>query len=84
MTAKEKAKELVSKMYVEYKPSEDDASGVYVFYMNLEIAKRCALIAVDEIIQQWEVIDTYIADFGGKLNQSIRYWQEVKQEIQAL
>jgi hypothetical protein len=84
MTAKDKAKDIVSEMYIEYKPSEDDASGVYVFYMNLEIAKRCALIAVDEIIQQWEVIDTYIAGFGGKLNQSLKYWQEVKQEIQNL
>jgi hypothetical protein len=70
MKAKEKAQELVSKMYIEYKPSEDDASGVYVFYMNLEIAKRCALIAVDEIIKEVVL--------------SSMYWQQVKQEIQAL
>jgi hypothetical protein len=70
MTPQEKARELVDKFYNEVK------------YM--ERAKKCALIAVDEIIQQWEVIDTYIADFGGKLNQSLKYWQQVKQEIQAL
>jgi hypothetical protein len=53
-------------------------------YFEPNTAKKCALIAVDEIIQQWEVIDTYIADFGGKLNQSLKYWIQVKQEIQAL
>jgi hypothetical protein len=53
-------------------------------YFEPNTAKQCALIAVDEIIQQWEVIDTYIADFGGELNQSLKFWQQVKQEIQAL
>jgi hypothetical protein len=76
MTPKEKAKDLVSKMYVEYKPSEDDASGVYVFYMNLEIAKRCALIAVDEIIK---AMDNVMLP-----NPFKQYWNKVKQEIQAL
>ena len=77
MTPKEKAKELFDKYYI--------VCQEYTEEIQCSIqAKECALIAVDEIIQQWEVIDTYIADFGGKLNQSIRYWQEVKQEIQAL
>jgi hypothetical protein len=77
MTAKEKAKELFDKYYI--------VCQEYTEEIQCSIqAKECALIAVDEIIQQWEVIDTYIADFGGKLNQSLRYWQEVKQEIQAL
>jgi len=70
MTAKEKAKDLVSKMYVEYKPSENDASGVYVFYMNIEIAKRSALICVDEIIH--EVYD------------DLEWWKNVKKEIEKL
>jgi hypothetical protein len=77
MTPKEKAEELFDKFYL-----VKDERGLY--RLNEFIAKQCALIAVDEIIQQWEVIDTYIADFGGKLNQSLKYWQEVKQEIQAL
>ena len=77
MTAKEKAKELFDKYYI--------VCQEYTEEIQCSIqAQECALIAVDEIIQQWEVIDTYIADFGGKLNQSLRYWQEVKQEIQAL
>jgi hypothetical protein len=84
MTAKDKAKELVSKMYIEYKPSEDDASGVYVFYMNLEIAKRCALIAVDEILNSNPCCED--SDRGGNFQWASNeyYWQEVKQEIQNL
>jgi hypothetical protein len=78
MTAKEKAKELVSKMYIEYKPSEDDASGVYVFYMNLEIAKRCALIAVDEMINWKETL------FVTEGSMAYQYLLKVKQEIQNL
>jgi hypothetical protein len=66
---KEKAKELAMK---------------FDKYGETDNAKQCALIAVDEIIQQWEVIDTYVADFGGELNQSLKFWQQVKQEIQAL
>ena len=38
-------------------------------YGNLANAKQCALIAVDEIL---------------KLRIAIPYWQEVKQEIEAL
>jgi protein-tyrosine-phosphatase len=74
MTPKEKADELFNKMDMIIYTDQDHDSQ----------CKRCALIAVDEIIQQWEVIDTYVADFGGKLNQSLKFWQEVKQEIQAL
>jgi hypothetical protein len=77
MTPKEKAKELFDKYYI--------VCQEYTEEIQCSIqAKECALIAVDEIIQQWEVIDTYIADFGGKLNQSLKYWQEVKQEIEKL
>jgi hypothetical protein len=77
MTPKEKAKELFDKYYI--------VCQEYTEEIQCSIqAKQCALIAVDEIIQQWEVIDTYIADLGGQLNQSLKYWQEVKQEIQNL
>lgn len=49
-----------------------------------EMAKQCALIAVDEIIKQWEYIDVYLADALGELNQNLKYWYEVKQEIEKL
>ena len=81
MTPKEKAEDLFM-MYVNKGMSQ--IKPVINRVIRKEMAKQCALIAVDEIIQQWEVVDTYIADFGGKLNQSLKYWQEVKQEIEVL
>jgi hypothetical protein len=64
MEAKEKAKELVDIFYNEVK------------YM--ERAKQCALIAVDEILNQ--CLDYRDID----LCRSYNYWQEVKQEIKKL
>ena len=64
MTPKEKAKELVNKFYpnVQWKLGQEDC---------LDRAKRCALIAVDEILQHcYEVIKPF--------------WNEVKQEIEKL
>jgi len=67
MTPKEKAKELVDKY-------------LNADYMQLSIyvAKECALIAVDEIIDAILIIYDY--DFES-LN---KYWQDVKQEIEKL
>jgi len=66
MTPKEKAKELVYKFYpsVQWKLGQEDC---------LDRAKKCALIAVDEIIQ------ATIDDWSHS-----EYWQEVKQEIEKL
>jgi len=74
-TTKEKAKELVEK-YAIWCWNET--------VCNYEVAKQCALIAVDEIISQWEYIDTYLADGCGELNPNLKYWYEVKSEIQKL
>ncbi len=68
MTPQEKAKELLRKFY-----SIGDIE-----------CKQCALIAVDLVINQWEYIDTYLADANGELNPNLKYWYEVKQEIQKL
>jgi hypothetical protein len=71
MTPKEKAKELVYKFkYV--KPTKmSDYSIIY-----LPTAKQCALIAVDEIIDQNNL---WINQTGKGTN---NYWQEVKQIIE--
>jgi len=75
MKPKEKAEELVKKFF--------DATNIYTFE-----AKQCALIAVDELIESFNSIyDATIrniekysdAKYGMK-----DYWQEVKQEIEAL
>lgn len=67
MTPKEKAKELVDKMYL-LSPLQK-----IKFYSNSNMAKGCALIAVDEIIKTFIDIDPKLI-----------YWQEVKQEIENL
>jgi hypothetical protein len=66
MTPKEKAKELVEK-YIPYARDWDIEK-----YAILN-AKQCALIAVDEIINDLIHIE-----------QDYSYWQEVKREIKLL
>jgi hypothetical protein len=61
MTPKDKAKELVIK-YIQYTPVE----------FEFEYAKKCALIAVDEILGHMG------ADRG------YAFWTEVKQELEKL
>jgi hypothetical protein len=63
MTPKEKAKELVDK----YKYLYDDDGKLYL-HASLNIAKRYALIAVDELIKE-----------TGK-----KWWYDVKLEIEKL
>jgi len=56
-------------------------------YMSKEMAKQCALIAVDEILDALKIFlgkdksSEDVVDFASK---RIIYWQEVKQEIEKL
>ncbi len=71
MTPKEKAKELVDKM------SYNDFDKYH--NCSYYVAKNCALIAVNEII------NNSIEWLGCKYqDEEIKYWQEVKQEIEKL
>ena len=73
MTPKEKAEELVLKF------KELPQEGTLMFYVVFEISKQCALIAVNEII------NNSIEWLGCKYqDEEIKYWQEVKQEIEKL
>ena len=76
MTPKEKAKELVEKIYFSrrYKDGED-----YIAEQVLIHAKQCALIAVDEILND----DWYITT-NEDLRARDNYWNKVKQEIEKL
>ncbi len=69
MTPKEKAEELHNKFY---KINE----GVNLIYF--EEAKQCALIAVDEILEDIEDLESY--DYKPKFS----YWSKVKKEIELL
>jgi uncharacterized protein (UPF0303 family) len=76
MTPKEKAKELVSK-YITNQDSwylENLVDGLRVAQ-----AKQCALIAVDLRLDGYFIFNSI--EYG---IDSLEYWQQVKQEIQAL
>jgi hypothetical protein len=73
MTPKEKAEELVIKMYQPLPASKEAEKGKeHLYYNQFNAAKQCALIAVDEILSA----------IGFSINDE--YWQEVKQEIEKL
>jgi hypothetical protein len=64
MTPKEKAKELIN-IYLDITKRSLDIEG---WFYDVDIAKQCALIAVDELIKE-----------TGK-----KWWYDVKQEIEKL
>ena len=71
MTPKEKAKELLDEMSSQTYSYQPYAGAHYVIEeIGWEAGKKCALIAVGEIIDK----DGYNND----------YWQEVKQELEKL
>jgi hypothetical protein len=72
MTPKEKAKDLIDKFYQEAPLDE------IKFYSNDVMAKQCALIAVEEIIE------SHYYALSGIKPMIYEYWNEVKQEIQKL
>ena len=69
MTPKEKAEELFDKF------NNPDRTN-YPYYSHN--AQQCALIAVDEIMN---VLDQHLNEKQFKI---MNYWEEVKEEIQAL
>ena len=75
MIAKEKAEELVKKMYAVHSNSASD--------ITLHFAKECAIIAVDEIIHS---APFFCYDEEGNFYRSVidakQYWEQVKQEIE--
>ena len=79
MTPKEKAEELIIKFlsYVDnrYWYNGEKVNGNADF--KVEKAKECALIAVDELINNLVYSPT---DYGA----SITFWQQVKKEIEKL
>ena len=75
MTAVEKAQELVNRFMFAGIYFTDGIDGAR------KNAKQCALIAVDEIIDQWEYIYVHIADGMGELNPNLKYWYEVIDEL---
>ncbi len=77
MTPKEQAKKLLNRYFDLFSIQLENTISEYE-------AKHCALVAVNEIIDQWDYIDTYIADLKGTLNPNLKYWIEVKIELEKL
>ncbi|MEI6186949.1 MAG: hypothetical protein WCP46_00405 [Alphaproteobacteria bacterium] len=76
MIPKEKAEELVIKMYQPLPASKEaEKDKEHLYYNQYNAAKQCALIAVDEMLTHVEMMDD---------NAAINYWQEVKTEIENL
>ena len=67
---KEKAEELLSKMAM---PKN--------IYQGTELAKQCALIAVDEILKSNPIQPLSFMLESEALDAAHLYWQQVKQEI---
>jgi hypothetical protein len=74
MTPKEKAQELVNKMFNCDKSTPEESMA-----MLYPHAKQCALIAVDEIINTLKTMHKYMV-----FPKQVIYWQEVKTEIEKL
>ena len=70
MTPKEKARELVDKMYLKI-PSVYDPTNL----PHYPIAKEMSLIAVDEIIEE------LLSGIDFWMERRIKYWNDVKHEI---
>jgi len=77
MTAKDKAKELFDKYCHAIRTEECDDG----YFTNVVHAKRCALIAVDELINH----SMPSSEFGGYVQSyTIEYFEDVKKEIEKL
>jgi hypothetical protein len=76
MTPKEKAQDLYEKMYHKLK----DTKAIFLEYKSdKNSAKQCALIAVDEILEE---LPEGSIDYGVSARR--RYFEEVKKEIEKL
>lgn len=79
MIPKEKAKELVNK-YCAYHFEQKKGSII----IDLEKAKQCALIAVDEILNDYSYMQNIRNANSNQIHSQRIYWEEVKQEIEKL
>jgi hypothetical protein len=76
MTPKEKALNFTEKFIA---PTMD--RGLCGYFKSIAIAKECALIAANELIEHLQPA----SDFGGEINMyTVEYWEKVKQEIEKI
>jgi len=75
MNPKEKAKQLVNK----FMSATMTLVADYEWVEDINSAKQCALIAVNEILNVYELLDE---DADIMFKTELNYWQETKQEIE--
>ncbi len=90
MTPKEKTIELVKK----FTPLTSFVHNEYGLIKYIDSAKKCALIAVDEILKSeprtpsnvdWDDVGgTHQYYYEAQREEANKYWQDVKQEIEKL
>lgn len=78
MTPKEKATSIYNQYYILLLETDSDISEEILISI---LAKKCAMLSVKEVVEQWGVIDVYLADGRGELNQNLKYWYEVREEL---
>lgn len=84
MTPKEKAKEIIFKMFAQWMQIPYEAVSyhlkipAYTLGSEWDMTKHCALIAVDEILA------IFYDDMQSMWNDELSYWHQVKKEIEAL
>ena len=74
MIPKDKAYQLVTRFYLAL-PNNGSQTGINNVHQRWEEGKRCAMMAVDEILAITDEEEQYIL---------YKHWQEVKQEIEQL
>jgi hypothetical protein len=80
MTAPSKARQIINEYFhkcQEWFPPQTINGWGKVNYRACELA----LIAVDEVIEQWDYLDTYLGDGNGELNPNLKYWYDVQKYI---
>jgi hypothetical protein len=83
MTPKEKAQELVDR-FREFADGTDAETDRYSPNIEKQNAKQCALIAIDEILNNAVKYNAYDGVINNELWADDEYWQEVKKEIEKL
>ncbi len=78
MTPKEKAEELVLKF------KELPQEGTLMFYVAFEISKQCALIAIDQVLNELDELLELPEQQQDSVYMSWLYYKDVKEEINKL
>jgi hypothetical protein len=82
MTPQEKAIELVDKMGFSTMHTIDNTSGQSTSIYKNQYAKQCALIAVDEILENFGTLTEGKQHYAAHC--TIQFYEQVKQEIEKL